>query len=51
MAEFDQQWLPAVDSIVASHADEPGALLPILHSVQKRSATFPPKRWRALPRA
>jgi formate dehydrogenase subunit gamma len=41
MAEFDQPWLPAVDSIVASHADEPGALLPILHSVQKRLGYIP----------
>jgi formate dehydrogenase subunit gamma len=41
MAETDQSWLPAVDGIVASHAGEPGALLPILHSVQKKLGFIP----------
>jgi formate dehydrogenase subunit gamma len=41
MAEIDQPWLPAVDGIVASHAGEPGALLPILHSVQKKLGYIP----------
>jgi formate dehydrogenase subunit gamma len=41
MAEIDHPWLPAVDGIVASHAGEPGALLPILHSVQKRLGYIP----------
>jgi formate dehydrogenase subunit gamma len=41
MAEIDHQWLPAVDGIVASHAGEPGALLPILHSVQKQLGYIP----------
>ena len=41
MAEIDHQWLPAVDGIVASHAGEPGALLPILHSVQKKLGYIP----------
>ena len=41
MAEIDHQWLPAVDGIVASHAGEPGALLPILHSVQKNLGYIP----------
>jgi formate dehydrogenase subunit gamma len=41
MAEIDHQWLPAVDGIVARHAGEPGALLPILHSVQKQLGYIP----------
>jgi formate dehydrogenase subunit gamma len=41
MAEIDEQWLPAVDDIVASHAGEPGALLPILHGVQKQLGYIP----------
>jgi formate dehydrogenase subunit gamma len=41
MAEIDHQWLPAVDGIVASLAGEPGALLPILHSVQKQLGYIP----------
>ena len=43
MAEIDTAWLAIVDRIVASHADQPGALLPILHAVQKELGYVPPE--------
>jgi formate dehydrogenase subunit gamma len=43
MAEIDTAWLAIVDRIVASHADQPGALLPILHAVQKELGFVPPE--------
>jgi formate dehydrogenase subunit gamma len=43
MAEIDSAWLAIVDRIVASHADQPGALLPILHAVQKELGYVPPE--------
>jgi formate dehydrogenase subunit gamma len=33
--------LTAVDSIVAAHVDQPGALLPILHQIQKELGHIP----------
>jgi formate dehydrogenase subunit gamma len=41
MAEIDTAWLATVDRIVAGHADQPGALLPILHAVQKELGHIP----------
>jgi formate dehydrogenase subunit gamma len=43
MAEIDTQWLATVDRIVASQADQPGALLPILHGIQKEIGYIPPQ--------
>jgi formate dehydrogenase subunit gamma len=43
MAEIDTAWLAIVDRIVASHADQAGALLPILHAVQKELGYVPPE--------
>jgi formate dehydrogenase subunit gamma len=40
MAEADTKWL-LVDRIVASQADQPGALLPILHEVQRELGYIP----------
>src|SRR5262245_48955957 len=41
MADFDAQGLATVDRIVAGHADQPGALLPILHGIQKELGYIP----------
>lgn len=41
MAEFDTAWQATVDRVVATHADQPGALLPILHAVQKELGFIP----------
>jgi formate dehydrogenase subunit gamma len=41
MADFDAQGLATVDRIVAAHADQPGALLPILHGIQKELGYIP----------
>jgi formate dehydrogenase subunit gamma len=41
MADFDAQGLAMVDRIVAGHADQPGALLPILHGIQKELGYIP----------
>lgn len=41
MSEFDAQSVAAVDRIVAGHADQPGALLPILHGIQKELGFIP----------
>jgi len=43
MADFDAQGLATVDRIVAGHADQPGALLPILHGIQKELGYIPPE--------
>lgn len=43
MSDFDAQSVAAVDRIVAGHADQPGALLPILHSIQKELGYIPPE--------
>jgi formate dehydrogenase subunit gamma len=41
MADFDATGLATVDRIVAGHADQPGALLPILHGIQKQLGYIP----------
>jgi len=41
MADFDARGLATVDRIVAVHADKPGALLPILHGIQKELGYIP----------
>ena len=41
MSDFDAQSVAAVDRIVAGHADQPGALLPILHGIQKELGYIP----------
>lgn len=41
MSEFDAQSVATVDRIVAGHADQPGALLPILHGIQKELGYIP----------
>lgn len=41
MSEFDAQSVAAVDRILAGHADQPGALLPILHGIQKELGYIP----------
>lgn len=41
MPDFDAQSAAAVDRIVAGHADQPGALLPILHGIQKELGFIP----------
>jgi formate dehydrogenase subunit gamma len=41
MSDFDAQSVAAVDRIVAGHADQPGALLPILHGIQKELGFIP----------
>ncbi len=41
MSDFDAQGLATVDRIVAGHADQPGALLPILHGIQKELGYIP----------
>ena len=41
MSDFDVQSAAAVDRIVAGHADQPGALLPILHGIQKELGYIP----------
>jgi formate dehydrogenase subunit gamma len=41
MADFDAQGLVTVDRIVAGHADQQGALLPILHGIQKELGYIP----------
>ena len=41
MAESDSHWLATVDRIVASQADQPGALLPILHGIQRELGYIP----------
>jgi formate dehydrogenase subunit gamma len=43
MSDFDAQSVAAVDRIVAGHADQPGALLPILHGIQKELGYIPPE--------
>ena len=41
MSDFDAQSVAAVDRIVAGHAAQPGALLPILHGIQKELGFIP----------
>jgi formate dehydrogenase subunit gamma len=41
MSDFDAQSVAAVDRIVAGHADQPGALLPILHGIQRELGYIP----------
>jgi formate dehydrogenase subunit gamma len=41
MSDFDAQSVAAVDRIVAGHAAQPGALLPILHGIQKELGYIP----------
>ncbi len=41
MSDFDAQSVAAVDRIVAGHANQPGALLPILHGIQKELGYIP----------
>ena len=41
MSELDAQSVAAVDRILAGHADQPGALLPILHGIQKELGYIP----------
>jgi formate dehydrogenase subunit gamma len=41
MADLDAQSLATVDRIVAGFADQPGALLPILHGIQKELGYIP----------
>jgi len=43
MSETESAWLSAVDRIVAGHADQPGALLPILHAIQGELGFIPPE--------
>lgn len=38
---LDPAHLPAVDAAIAAHAQQPGALLPILHEVQARLGWIP----------
>jgi len=42
MAETDLQQQAQVDAILASHAGQPGPLLPILHAVQEALGCVPP---------
>ena len=41
-AAVDRGAARAVDEALAAHADEPGALLPVLHAVQDRLGYLPP---------